>query len=316
MSDRAARERRTLYLSDASRCQRLGRAIVRHDMAPQERPRPARPEAREITELRALRARHPELAAAIDMQIELVELNRRIQLRVSTFSPVPAAERLARLRQGRRVLDLADVPIEWPDAGLAARQACDILHRHDLIDSADHRVIIGLVREGGDLGPLVKAWFAETERGPAQGTAGDRPAMLDEVLQLALRPFFGRAVEVAERGLDLTAWGRPWCPFCGAAPDFSVYTQEDTRLLICSRCHGRWAWESHGCPWCLNRNRQLLPTFSSPDRRYRLCACDRCHRYLKAYYAGGAPRPVMPTVDSIATLPLDAAAAQRGYLGG
>jgi hypothetical protein len=59
-----------------------------------------------------------------------------------------------------------------------------------------------------------------------------------------------------------------------------------------------------------------LPSFTSPDRRYRVCACDGCRRYLKAYNAQGATRPVLPEVDLIATLPLDAAAAQRGYSGG
>ena len=43
--------------------------------------------------------------------------------------------------------------------------------------------------------------------------------------------------------------------------------------------------------------------------------CDVCKRYLKAYDARGATRPVMVSVDSIATLPLDAAAQQRGYAG-
>ena len=42
-------------------------------------------------------------------------------------------------------------------------------------------------------------------------------------------------------------------------------------------------------------------------------ACDVCTRYVKAYDGRRATRPVMPIVDSIATLPLDAAAIQRGY---
>jgi len=42
-------------------------------------------------------------------------------------------------------------------------------------------------------------------------------------------------------------------------------------------------------------------------------ACDECRRYLKAYDGRRASRPVMPMVDAVATLPLDAAAIQRGY---
>lgn len=284
-------------------------------MIPGDRPRPTRPETRDLAELRALKLRLPDLAPAVDMQIELVELHRRIQLRVSTPSPVPAAERQRRLRQGRRALELADVPIEWADAGLAARQTADILHRHDVLDSADHRSLVVLVREGADLAPLVAAWYAESAEGPRlDREAPARPPMLDDVLQLALRPFFSRAVEVAERGLDLGDWSQPWCPFCGASPDFAVYIDDVRRQLVCSRCIGRWDWEATACPWCPNRDRRRLPTFSSADRRYRICACDECRRYLKAYNAKGAPRPMMLAVDTIATLPLDAAAVQRGYL--
>jgi hypothetical protein len=285
-------------------------------MIPSDRPRPSRPETRELAELRALKVRLPDLAPAVDMQIELVDLQRRIQLRVSTPSPVPVAERQTRLHQGRRALELGDLPIEWADAGLAARQTADILHRHDVLDSADHRDLVAVVREGADLAPLVAAWYAETAQGPHTATTAIRPPMLDDVLQLALRPFFGRAVEVAERGVDLGDWQRPWCPFCGASPDFAVYVDDDRRQLICSRCVGRWDWEAVACPWCPNRDRRKLPNFTSGDRRYRLCACDGCRRYLKAYNAKGATRPVMPAVDSIATLPLDAAAVQRGYAGG
>jgi hypothetical protein len=286
-------------------------------MMPNDRPRPSRPETRELSELRALKTRSPELGPAVDMQVELVELHRRIQLRVSTPSPAPAAERQARLSQGRRALDLADIPIGWADAGLAARQTADILHRHEMLESVDHRQLVAIVREGADLAPLVAAWYAETAHGPGTlAPASSRPPMFDDVLQLALRPFFARAVEVAERGLNLNAWNQPWCPYCGASPDFAVYVDEDRRQLICSRCVSRWEWEAIGCPWCPSRDRRKLPSFTSADRRYRLCLCDGCRRYLKAYNANGAARPVMPAVDAIATLPLDAAAAQRGYIGG
>ena len=286
-------------------------------MPPIERPRTARPETRDLTELRALKARLPELAPAVDMQVELLELYRRIQLRVSTPSMASVGDRRARLREGRRMLELADLAIDWAAAGLSARQTADILHRHDVLESAHHRSLVAVVREGADLAPLVASWYAETKCGPMTAApTSPRPPMLDDVLQLALRPFIARAMEVAARGVDLADWGRPWCPFCGAAPDFAVHLGEQRRQLICSRCIGRWDWDAVGCPWCDVRDRGQLPTFESPDRLYRLGACNGCRRYLKAYNAVGAPRPVMPAVDTIATLPLDAAAVQKGYLGG
>ena len=69
------------------------------------------------------------------------------------------------------------------------------------------------------------------------------------------------------------------------------------------------------CPFCANDDRSLVTSFATRDGRYRVYGCDVCRRYLKAYDARNAARPVMVAVDSIATLPLDAAAMQRGYVG-
>jgi formate dehydrogenase maturation protein FdhE len=85
------------------------------------------------------------------------------------------------------------------------------------------------------------------------------------------------------------------------------------RLLICGRCAARWHFEQLTCPFCLNADRSRITSFASRDGQYRIYACDKCERYLKAYDARHASRPVMPVVDSVATLPLDAAAIQKGY---
>jgi formate dehydrogenase maturation protein FdhE len=100
---------------------------------------------------------------------------------------------------------------------------------------------------------------------------------------------------------------------CGAEPDLAVITPAAERHLICSRCALRWKFEPLTCPYCRNSDRSRITSFATPDGQYRVYACDACHRYLKAYDGRHATRPVMPMVDSIATLPLDAYAMQRGY---
>jgi hypothetical protein len=45
-------------------------------------PRPPRAESREIVELRQIKVEQPELATAVDMQLALVEMQRRVQSRV------------------------------------------------------------------------------------------------------------------------------------------------------------------------------------------------------------------------------------------
>ena len=66
-------------------------------------------------------------------------------------------------------------------------------------------------------------------------------------------------------------------------------------------------------PRCGNDARETIASFASRDGLYRIYACGRCQRYVKAYDSRQAPRPFLPEVDLIATLPLDAAAMQKGF---
>src|SRR5262249_59191394 len=101
----------------------------------------------------------------------------------------------------------------------------------------------------------------------------------------------------------------------GWYPDLAVFTSSADRRLLCGRCVAQWGFPSLTCRFCSNDDRALITSFATRDGRYRVSACDVCRRYIKAYDARRAERPVIVAVDSIATLPLDAAAMQRGYLG-
>ena len=123
------------------------------------------------------------------------------------------------------------------------------------------------------------------------------------------------AAEALSQRMDFGSWGHGHCPVCGWEPDFAVITPGAERRLFCGRCLAQWGYPSLACPFCANDDRALITSFATRDGRYRVSACDVCRRYLKAYDARHAQRPVMVTVDAIATLPLDAAAMQRGYIG-
>ena len=128
-----------------------------------------------------------------------------------------------------------------------------------------------------------------------------------------MRPVLTRSAEAIMARTDFTGWTLHICPLCGGEPDLAVITPAAERLLICGRCAARWRFDQISCPFCLNEDRSKITSLASRDGRYRISACDVCNRYIKAYDARRAARPVMPVVDSVATLPLDAAAVQRGY---
>jgi hypothetical protein len=255
------------------------------------------------------------------MQIALIELQRRVQARV----PLPWIQAEPawldeQQRAGRPVVRFGDIPMDWTDFRLTLRQTADVLYRFETIGRAEHQQILGLARDGNALEPLVTKWYAATSGVDERTGAGDRglegaPEGLDQVLLLAMRPFLARCAEaLAQRG-DLSAWHHGHCPYCGWEPDFAVIAPNAERRLICGRCMGQWAFNPLTCPFCSNDDRSAITSFATRDGLYRVYACDVCRRYLKAYDARRAMRPVLVAVDTIATLPLDAAAMQRGYVG-
>jgi hypothetical protein len=283
-------------------------------------PRPPRAETREIVELKQLKIDQPELATAVDMQVALVDMQRRVQSRV----PLPwiqVDENWLRAQQaaGRPMVRFSDIPLEWSDFRLTFRQTADILQRFDALERAEHQTIVAMSRDGNALEPLVKAWYDATSgvagADPRHRAPSDAPASLDQVLVLALRPFLARSTEALVQKVDLSGWTHGHCPFCGWEPEFSVITPTADRRLVCGRCVAQWSFPPLTCPFCMNDDRALITSFATRDGRYRVSACDVCRRYLKAYDARRASRPLMVAVDAIATLPLDAAAMQRGYNG-
>jgi hypothetical protein len=284
-----------------------------------ERPsRPQRADPRDVAELKQLKTDQPELASAVDLQIALVDMQRRVQGRVPLpwIQPDPAWV-AAQQQAGRPLVRFGDIPIEWSDFRLTFRQAADILHRFEALDRKDYDAIVALGRDGNALEPTVTAWYERTsgvESGAGSGEQGDETAGLDQVMLLALRPFLTRCAEALGQRVDLSGWHHGRCPYCGWEPDFAVITPSADRRLICGRCTGQWPFPQLMCPFCRNDDRSRLTSFATRDGKYRVTACDVCHRYVKAYDGRNASRPVMVAVDSIATLPLDAAAIQRGYV--
>jgi hypothetical protein len=275
-------------------------------------------------ELRAIKERQPDLAGAVDMHLALLELQRRIQTRI----PLPwfelSAEILTRHQaEARPLLRFEDIPLELTDLRFMVRQTAEILRRYGALDEADFQKVQSL---GRDMTLLAVAgdWYRSgAERhlvrmGVAATAPADRDAdaaVIDQVLALAMRPFLSRCAEVLQQRADLGTWTHAHCPLCGGEPELAAITPAAERHLICGRCSLRWKFEPLTCPFCRNSDKSRITSFATPDGQYRVYACDVCSRYLKAYDGRRATRPVMPVVDSVATLPLDAAAMQRGYTG-
>jgi hypothetical protein len=285
-----------------------------------------RAESREVAELRRLRAEQPQLAGAIDLHIELLETERRVRARV----PVPRnyrqiANLTERLAAGQPLLLFDEIPLDWSDFRRLFRETADTFRRHGMMEDEDCQRVHALTRDGDALPPLARWWYNTAADPEHAGEAPiERAECLHHALLHALRPFLMRSAEAILPQVDLQAWQRSSCPLCGGDPDFSVWNAGNTsnasiagseRQLLCGRCAGQWGYPDPQCVFCGCVDAGQLRSFAGSPRIYRVEACDACHRYLKGFDGRAAGRPLMLTFDAVATLPLDAAVIQRGYIG-
>ncbi|MCL4845250.1 MAG: formate dehydrogenase accessory protein FdhE [Acidobacteria bacterium] len=278
-------------------------------------------ESPETSELRRLASAQPELAPAIDLQLGLVTLQRRLAPRIPLPTRVMADDRLTTLpADGTPLLRFSDLPVDWSDVRFALRETLDLLHRAEVIEPSDYRRLSALLRDGQTLPVVVGDWFEATRthaaRWPILDEAPTTDAALDHLLVTGLKPFLARCAEAIGPRLDLEQWQRGVCPMCGGEPEIGVLPADGRgRQVACGRCGLRWPFDLGRCHVCGNDDARHLVSFKSRDGHYRLDACERCRRYLKSVDERAAGRQVVPSVDTIATLPLDAAAVSRGYGG-
>ena len=122
-------------------------------------------------ELKNLKAAQPELASAVDMQIALLEMQRRVQSRV----PLPWIQAdpewlRAQYSARRAVVRFADIPLDWTDFRLTLRQTADILRRFETLEQADYESIVALGRLGNQLEPMVISWYEAGGLRPRSGS--------------------------------------------------------------------------------------------------------------------------------------------------
>lgn len=258
-----------------------------------------------------MKQEQPDLGPAADLQIELLQLQRRVQTRVSLPSIRLDTDYLNGLLASPPILQFEHLPMDWGDVRFLLRSTAAAMRSHDALDEDDFRRVDMLSRDATALPAALRSWYEAIRPGAPPITPD--AAGLEPVILQAMRPFLTRSADAIMSKTDLAGWTRGTCPLCGGEPDFAVITPAADRILICGRCSARWRFHQLTCPFCLNQDRGRITSFASRDGQYRLYACDQCERYIKAYDARRAARPVMPVVDSVATLPLDAAAMQKGY---
>ena len=161
----------------------------------------------------------------------------------------------------------------------------------------------------GDLEGIVQGWLAGEE--------------LDGTDTFLARASAAPILEALPELAETLRTGEPadrHCPRCGGLPQLAVFGDSGEALVttqrkaVCARCAHEWVLTRMTCAACGETAGAKMPILSDVDHfpHLRIDACEICRRYLITVDLRKEPRAV-PVVDELVALPLDLAAAERGY---
>jgi FdhE protein len=168
---------------------------------------------------------------------------------------------------------------------------------------------------GDELLAEVLAGRPEAVQARAEGQGLD-PGLAATVLRLTLLPLLAAADAALARLRSGVPWGAGHCPTCGSWPLLAELRGLDqSRYLRCGLCAAGWECARLLCPFCGTRDHTELGYFHAEgdEGRRRVTTCEACRGYVKTVTTLLPLSAPQLLVTDVATLPLDLAAAERGY---
>jgi FdhE protein len=270
-----------------------------------------------------LRAQHPELEAALTLQRDVIrtQLDSPRPPDVSAF-PLPGPRLAARIADGVPLLHDQPVFLDLHFAADLFSRLLNTLAERDP-DAATAGVdAIMRAATSGMLDPenlFGEAFVQHADHlGQIAVGAGLSTDLLAATATLAVAPLL-RAY--AERLLPLIdpihEWARGYCPICGAWPLLAeVRAVDQPRWLRCGLCGSGWRDQHRPtCAYCGCADERSLGTLTlEGEPRFHASLCLRCKGYLKVGTTLEPPPAELLAIDDVASLQLDLAANERGYL--
>src|SRR4029450_2311217 len=149
---------------------------------------------------------------AVDLQIELLQLQRRVQTRVSLPSIKLDRDYLNEQLATPPLLRFEHRPRGGGDVRFVLRTTASAMRTHEALDAADFRRVEALCRDADRLLAGVKSWYEAAGNGASLHPDG---AGLETVLLQALRPFLTKSADAIMAKTDLAGWAHGTCPLCG-----------------------------------------------------------------------------------------------------
>ncbi len=195
---------------------------------------------------------------------------------------------------------------------------CAAVQRHQA--AADARQLSVALRNGAlSIDDMVRHVLAGQRAaiGDRAHSLGLNEALTMSVLRLTLFPAMWQIQTALAPVLARGGWTRGYCGVCGSWPLLAERRGlEQFCFLRCGLCAADWEFSRLCCPFCELRDHRRLGylEIEGQDGQQLATTCGNCRGYVKTVFTLGALDPPGLLVSDVATLHLDLAAAERGYV--
>jgi FdhE protein len=141
-------------------------------------------------------------------------------------------------------------------------------------------------------------------------------AILPIIAHNCLKPFLHAWQKTMAPLVDVSAWQKGHCPFCGSPPILAeLRGPQRARYLRCGLCGADWPFVRLQCAFCGNLEHQslgILQLEQDPEL-VSIQQCAVCHAYLKMVVTlEPIAADLLPLAD-LSTVSLDIIAAKHGF---
>ncbi|UCD86853.1 MAG: formate dehydrogenase accessory protein FdhE [Desulfobacterales bacterium] len=221
-------------------------------------------------------------------------------------------------KEGFSLVNKQDLKLDISSASALFKRLCERMKQRERISEDVDRITKAIEADELDLKELFQKAAAEDREYMADvsGRLKLQEGLLFFLAENSLQPIFETYAEKLKDYVDMEHWWRSYCPICGSKPVMAeLIGRERKKFLICSCCGYEWRFMRTKCPFCENDERRKFKYFftEKEGRAYRVETCQKCKKYIKTVDTEETDEEVIPAVEDIGTLYLDAIAREEGY---
>ena len=220
--------------------------------------------------------------------------------------------------EGFPLVDKKDLKLDIASASALFKKLCGRLKENERVSRDVDRINEALERGELALEELFEKAVAEDHKYMADMSSrlNLREGLLLFLAENSLQPIYEAYGEQLKDHVDQERWWKSYCPICGSKPVMAeLIGSERKRFLICSCCGYEWRFTRIKCPFCDNEERRKFKYFFTEEKgkAYRVETCQKCKKYIKTVDTNEVDGEVVPLVEDVGTLYLDALARKEGY---